>query len=124
MARRGSLASAGSSMATEWGVSAMATVRKPWSRSEPAGPSSHVHGTRKTLPIDTRTALRLSGSHELRVSSTASMPRAAAERNMAPMFVVSTTPSITTTRRAPRHTSATVFMAGRRMAQSTPRVST
>lgn len=66
----------------------------------------------------------MSGSHVSRVSSTASTPSAAAERNMAPMFVVSVTPSITATRRAPRHTSAAAASGGRRMAQSTPRVST
>ena len=47
------------------------------------GPSIHVHGTRKTVPIETRTARRFRGSQELRVNSTASMPRAAAERKMA-----------------------------------------
>ena len=52
------------------------------------------------------------------------MPSAAAERKMAPMFVVSVTASTTTTRRAPLHTSAAVRGAGRRMAHSTPRVST
>ena len=50
------------------------------------------------------------------------MPKAAAERKMAPMFVVSTTPSITAMRWAFRQTSSTGFGIGRRMAHSTPRV--
>ena len=83
----------------------------------------HVQGTRKMLPIETRTARRFSGSHDVGVSSTASMPKAAAERKMAPMFVVSTTLSMTTMRRAPWQTDSTLRGWGRRMAQSTPRVS-
>ena len=79
---------------------------------------------KKTVPIETRTARRFRGSQELRVNSTASMPRAAAERKMAPILVVSTTPSITTIRRAPRQTSSILFGTGRRMAQRTPRVKT
>ena len=51
------------------------------------------------------------------------MPNAAAERKMAPMLVVSTTPSITAMRLAFWHTSSTLFGAGRRMAHSTPLVS-
>ena len=50
------------------------------------------------------------------------MPRAAADRKMAPMLVESTTPSSTAMRRAPAQTSSTAGRAGRRMAHSTPRV--
>ena len=120
---RGSAASRGSSMGRESLVRAMATLRKPSVRTLSIGSSTHVHGTRNTEPMDTRTARRLSGSHELRVSSTASMAKAAAERKMAPMLVVSTTPSMTTMRRASLQISLTAGSAGRRMAQSTPRVS-
>ena len=123
MARRGSLTSTGSSIDTDLSVSAIATVLNPSSPSDCTGASSHVHGTRKTEPIDTRTARRLSGSHELEVSSTASMPSAAAERKIDPTLVASTTLSTTTTLLAPRHTYATVGVSLRRMAQSTPRVS-
>ena len=48
----------------------------------------------------------------------------AAERKIAPMLVASTTPSITTMRRASRHTSFILRIAGRRIAQRTPRVRT
>ena len=74
--------------------------------SESMGRSSHVHGTRNTEPIDTLTDRRFSGSQEVGVSSTPSMPSAAADLNMAPMLVVSVTPSITTMRRELRHTSS------------------
>ena len=87
------------------------------------GPSIHVQGTRKTDPMETLTALRLSGSQDVGVSNTASIPSAAAERKMAPIFVVSTTPSTTTILWAWRHTSSTGSADFRRMAQSTPRVS-
>lgn len=91
IANRGSVFKTGLSMEMELSVSAMAAVRKPNSPSVSRGPSIHVHGTRKTVPIETRTARRFRGSQELRVNSTASMPRAAAERKMAPILVVSTT---------------------------------
>ena len=86
-------------------------------------PSSQAHGIRKTDPIETLTARRFNGSQELRVSNMASIPRAAAERKIAPMLVVSTTPSMTAIRRAPLHISSTLFGVGRCMAQRTPRVS-
>ena len=54
---------------------------------------------------------------------TASMFSAAAERKIAPTLVESTMPSSTATRRASRHSSSTGRGAGRRNAQSTPRVS-
>ena len=123
MASRRSLVSRGSSMDMDLSVKAMAAMRNPYSRRFSTGSLSHVHGTRNTEPMDTRMALRLSGSHELAVNSTPSMPNAAAERNMAPMFVVSTTLSITTTLLAFWHISATDGSAFLRMAQSTPRVS-
>ena len=50
------------------------------------------------------------------------MPRAAADRKMAPMLGESTTPSSTAMRRAPTQTSSTAGRAGRCMAHSTPRV--
>ena len=71
----------------------------------------------------TRTARRLSGSQQLGVSSTASMPSAAADRMIAPTLVESTTFSSTATRRAPAAISLKSRGAGRRMAHSTPRVS-
>ena len=53
---------------------------------------------------------------------TASMFRAAALRKMAPTLVESTMPSKTATRRAFLQSSSTERGAGRRKAQSTPRV--
>ena len=81
-------------------MSAIAAVRNPKFLSSEREPSIQVHGTKKTLPIDTLTARRFNGSQELRVSNTASIPRAAAERKIAPILVASTTLSITTIRRA------------------------
>ena len=49
------------------------------------------------------------------------MPKAAAERKMAPMFVVSDTPLMTTMRCASRHIVPTSDSMGRRMAHSTYR---
>ena len=114
--------SSGASSGMELSESAIAAVLKPRVLRLLTGPSSHVQGTKNTDPIDTRTARRLSGSQELRVSRTASMPNAAAERNIAPMLVVSTTLSMTTMRRALQQTSSSARGCGRRMAQSTPRV--
>ena len=110
-------------MLTDLSVKARATVVKPRDFNDDIGASSHVQGTKKTLPIDTLTARRLSGSHDVGVSKTASTPMAAAERKMAPMLVVSVTPSMTATRLAPWHTSSTVGAGRRRMAHKTPRVS-
>ena len=42
--------------------------------------------------------VRFNGSHEEGVRNTASIPNAAADRKMAPIFVVSTTPSMMTVR--------------------------
>ena len=103
----------------------MAAVTKPISRSVPVqSPSSgrYVHGTRNTLPMLTREARRYSGSLPCWVSSTASMPSAAAHRKMAPTLVGFITFSSTAMRRAPAQTSATEGSAGRRMAHSMPRV--
>ena len=121
-AKRGSAFSAGSSSEIDRSVSAMAAVRKPNACNSPMGSADQAQGTRNTLPIDTRTARRLSGSQAVRDSTTASMPKAAAERKIAPMLVASVTPSITHTRAASRTTSATDVSGRRRMAQSTPRV--
>lgn len=123
MARRGIVVSSGSAMDIELSVSAIAAVVNPMLCSFSYPPSSQVQGTRNTLPMDTLTARRLKGSHELCVRSTASIPSAAALRNMAPMFVVSTTPSITTMRLAFAHTSSMLGSTGRCMAHRTPRVS-
>ena len=71
----------------------------------------------------TRTARRWRGSQQVGVTSTPSMWRAAAERKMAPTLVGSTMPSSTATRLAPAHSSSTAGREGRRMAHSTPRVS-
>ena len=87
-------------MDTELSVSAIAAVRKPKLLRSEREPSIHVHGIQKTAPIDTLTARRFNGSQELRLSNTASIPNAAAERKIAPILVASTTPSITTIRRA------------------------
>ena len=46
-----------------------------------------AQGTWNTVPMATREARRNSGSWQEGVSSTASMPKAAALRKMAPMFV-------------------------------------
>ena len=61
MASRGSLIRVGSSMLTESSERAIAAVLNPSSWSEGRGASSHVQGTRNTLPIDTRTAQRVAG---------------------------------------------------------------
>ena len=77
---------------------------KPASRrpSIPAGHGSiRVHGTWKTVPIETRIALRYKGSAHRGVMRTASTPRAAALRKIAPTFVWSTTSSMTMTRSRP-----------------------
>lgn len=121
MARRCSCFNIGSEREMESLLSAIAAVLNP-NRFNKEKPSSlfsllsnrevlwlrktlnHVHGTRNTDPMDTRTARRLKGSQLLGVSNTPSIPNAAAERKIAPIFVVSTTPSMTTTRRAFRHT--------------------
>ena len=123
MANLGSVAKIGLSIEIDFSVSAIATVRKPSLRNSLGEPSNQVHGIRKTEPIETLTARRFNGSQELRVNNIASIPKAAAERKMAPILVASTTPSMTTIRRAFRHTSSALGSARRRMAQRTPRVS-
>ena len=111
-------------MEMELSVSAIAAVLNPNRPKSRIVPSIHVQGIKKTDPIDTLTARRFSGSQELRVNNTASIPSAAAERKIAPILVLSTTPSITTMRRAFRQTSSTLRSTGRRMAHNTPRVRT
>ena len=104
-------------------VSAIAAVLKPSDLSCPIQSSPrYVHGTWNTVPMLTRTARRYSGSLPSAVSRTASMPSAAAERKIAPMFVGFITFSSTAMRRAPRHTSSTEHSLGRSMAHSIPRV--
>ena len=74
-----------------------------------------VQGTWNTVPIDTRAARRNSGSWHEGVTSTASMPSAAAERKMAPMLVELPMSSSTAMRRAPvaAMSSGTLGSAGR-----------
>ncbi len=79
-------------------------------------------GTKNTDPMLTLMARRLSGSHDVGVSITASIPSAAAERNIAPIFVVSTTESIMTILCDVLHRDDGEEGCGRRMAHSTPRV--
>ena len=76
--------------------------------SAPMGSSCgrYASGTRNTPPMLNRKERRAKGSQQEGVSSTASMPSAAAERKIAPMFVVSVIFSSTAMRRAPRHTEA------------------
>ena len=102
----------------------MAAVLNPNHLKSRIVPSIHAQGIKKTDPIDTLTARRFNGSQELRVNNTASIPRAAAERKIAPTLVLSTTPSITTMRRAFRQTSSTLRNTGRYIAHNTPRVKT
>ena len=123
IAKRGSAFKTSSSSDTDLSLSAIATVLNPCSRKLSTGFSTHVHGTRNTDPFETLTARRFNGSQVPCVNSTPSIPSAAAARNIAPIFVVSTTESITTTREAPSQTLATVGISLRRIAQSTPRVS-
>ena len=66
-----------------------------------------VHGTWNTVPIDTRTLRRYSGSAHRGVTSTASTPSAAQLRKIAPTLVWSTMSSRTATRRAPASSAAT-----------------
>ena len=118
-------------METESSVSAIAAVRKPSARSRaiprsgqsPGASPMYVHGTWNTVPMLTRTARRQNGSQQVGVARMASTPSAAAERKSAPTFVESATPSSTATRRAPAQTASTSGSCGRRIAQSTPRVS-
>ena len=112
-------------MLSESSRSAIAAVLNPKPRrSSVHGLSSgrYVHGTWNTVPMLTRTARRYSGSLPALVSSTASMPSAAAERKIAPMFVGFITFSSTATRVMPRSSSSAGRRRGRRIAQSMPRV--
>lgn len=70
----------------------------------------------------TRTARRVSGSQHVEVSSTASMPSAAAERKIAPMFVASTTFSKTAMRpRTVQNVRRRLWCGATHRAQNTPR---
>ena len=86
------------------------------------GAFNHVQGMRKTEPIETRIARLFKGSHEVGDRSMASIPSAAAERKIAPIFVVSTTPLITMIRLACRQIYYKSGNRGRCMAHRTPRV--
>lgn len=66
--------------------SRVAQARHALARQSRALPM-RAQGTWNTVPMETRDARRNSGSWQAGVSSTASMPRAAALRKMAPMLV-------------------------------------
>ena len=70
----------------------------------------------------TRLARRYSGSLPAAVSSTASIPNAAAERKIAPILVGFITFSSTAIRLERAHSASTAGSGGRRMAHSIPRV--
>ena len=118
----------GASMGRASSVSARALSENPRARSSSAQAAGHapastrVHGTWKTVPMETRTARRQSGSAQRGERSTASAPSAAADRKSAPTLVTSTRSSNTTTLRAPSRSSATPRSAGRRKHASRPRV--
>ena len=82
-----------------------------------------AQGTSSTVPMLTRTERRSRGSQQEGVTSTASIPSAAAERNAAPILVLSTIFSRTATRWAFRQISSAERGFGRRTAHSTPRFS-
>ena len=109
-------------MGTLSSLKAKATVFRPHCLMSLNLPLSHVQGTLNTVPILTLTARRLRGSQLSGVNNTPSTPKAAADRNIAPMLVVSQTPSITASRRASRQISSTEGKTGRSKAQRTPRV--
>ena len=113
------------SSSTAPSVRARASTSKPASCSRsipaPGQASSLVHGTWKTVPIETRIERRYSGSAHCGVTSTASTPSAAAERNIAPTFMWSTMSSSTATVRASRSRSAAAGSSGRCIAASAPR---
>ena len=118
----------GSSMGSASSARASAESEKPRPRSSSAQAAGHApastraHGTWKTVPMETRTARRQSGSAQRGERSTASAPSAAADRKSAPTLVTSTRSSSTTTLRASSRTSATPRSAGRRKHASRPRV--
>ncbi|SKU93891.1 Uncharacterised protein [Mycobacteroides abscessus subsp. abscessus] len=121
-ARNGGIASAS---AFESPAGVMASNRKPLSRSlyKDFGHSGRrANGTSNAWPIDTRTALRYSGSAQPLPKNTASTPIPAALRKIEPRFSWSFTPSSTATVRAACSKSAAESSSGRRDAASTPRL--
>ena len=118
-------------MLTESFFKAMAAVLNPSSLKASIPLSGHGHccrskkvqGTWNTVPMLTRAARRYRGSLHPGVRSTASMPRAAADRKMAPTLVGFMTFSRTATRLAPAQREAASGSLRRRMAQRTPLVS-
>ena len=120
----------GSSISKESSLRAMAAVLNPIAFRDRIPSVFHsvfsskkVHGIWNTVPMLTRIARRYSGLLHPGVSSTASIPRAAAERKIAPILVGFTTFSRTAILRAFLHTSTISGNAGRRIAQSIPLVS-
>ena len=82
----------------------------------------HIPVYTASLDVLTREARRYRGSLPAAVSSTASMPRPAAQRKIAPRLVGFITFSSTAMRRALAQTASAVGRGGRRMAQRMPRV--
>ncbi len=123
-ATRSILCGAASSRVRAFSSGVSASRVKPASRTEsrPLGQvSSRAYGTENTAPMETLTLRRYSGSAQSGDNSTASMPRAAAERKIAPMLVWSFTDSMTTTRRAERSSSPAVGSGLRCMEARAPR---
>ncbi|RPF21752.1 hypothetical protein EDD34_2387 [Myceligenerans xiligouense] len=67
----------------------------------PGHDSIHVHGTWNTVPIDTRTERRYSGSAHRGVTSTASTPSAAALRKAALSLVHNSVDNLPVSRQTP-----------------------
>ena len=116
-------------MLTESSERAIAAVLKPIalifsiSRGQSAGVSPiFVQGTCRTVPILTRRARLHNGSQQVGVVRTASTPRAAAERNIAPILVESAMASSTAILRAFLHIFSTVLSFLRFIAHKAPRV--
>ncbi len=83
--------------------------------------SSRVQGSEKTAPMATLIERRYSGSAQRGDSRTASKPRAAPERKIAPTLVWSTMSSSTSTDRAPARTESTEGSGSRASEASAPR---
>jgi hypothetical protein len=109
---------------TASGAGVIASTVNPAARTcaSPSGQgSSRAYGTAKTSPMLTRTLRRYSGSAQEGESSTASTPRAATARKIAPRLVWLLTSSRITTRRAPARASAASSRGRRWKEASTPR---
>src|SRR5664279_4680278 len=112
------------SVTSPLGVNAM--VRNPLSRNRfiaaPGQPGSTANGTPSTVPMETRTLRRYSGSAHPSASRMAPMPKAAALRNKAPRFSWSPTPSSTATVRSESSRFAAGGNPTRSAVASTPRL--